>query len=92
MAALNVGVGPCQGVSSPHQGEYSPPHGHRSFNISFVLFTVRTGGRLLPVSVIQGPGHSFINEDPTIFQEDLNTTCARVSRPRQFPSVSLPTS
>ena len=24
--------------------------------------------------------------------EDLNTTCARVTRPRQFPSVSLPTS
>ena len=24
--------------------------------------------------------------------EDLNTTCARVARPRQFPSVSLPTS
>ena len=53
---------------------------------------MRNGGRLLPVSVIQGPGHSFINEDPTIFMEDLNTTCARVTRPRQFPSVSLPTS
>ena len=52
---------------------------------------MRNGGRLLPVSVIQGPGHSFINEDPTIFMEDLNTTCARVTRPRQFPSVSLPT-
>ena len=56
------------------------------------LFTVRNGRRLLPVSVIQGPGHSFINEDPTIFMEDLNTACARVTRPRQFPSVSLPTS
>ena len=52
---------------------------------------MRNGGRLLPVSVIQGPGHSFINEDPTIFMEDLNTTCARVARPRQFPSISLPT-
>ena len=53
---------------------------------------MKNGGRLLPVSVIQGPGHPFINEDPTIFMEDLNTTCARVTRPRQFPSVSLPTS
>ena len=106
VAALNVDVSPHQGVSGPrqgvlvlaegncgpHRGEYGSPHKHRSFNISFIIFTVRTGGRLLPVSVIQGPGHSFTNEDPTIFQEDLNTTCARVSRPRQFPSVSLPTS
>ena len=106
VAALNVDVGPHRGVSGPHRGvpvlvegncgphggEYGSPHKHQPFNISFIIFTVRTGGRLLPVSVIQGPGHSFTNEDPTIFQEDLNTTCARVSRPRQFPSVSLPTS
>ena len=98
VAALNVDVGPCQGVPVPtegncgsHRGEYGSPHKHRSFNISFIIFTVRTGGRLLPVSVIQGPGHSFTNEDPAIFQEDLNTTCARVSRPRRFPSVNLPT-
>ena len=106
VAALNVDVSPCRGVSGPcqgvpvptegncgpRQGEYGSSHRHRSFNISFIIFTVKTGGRLLPVSVIQGPGHSFTNEDPTIFQEDLNTTCARVSRPRQFPSVSLHTS
>ena len=106
VAALNVDIGPRRGVSSPCQGvlvpaegncgpcqgEYGSPHRLQSFNISFIIFTVRTGSRLLPVSVIQGPGHSFTNEDPTIFQEDLNTTCARVSRPRQFPSVSLPTS
>ena len=53
---------------------------------------MRNGSRLHPVSVIQGPGHSFINEDPTIFMEDLNSTYARVARPRQFPSVSLLTS
>ena len=53
---------------------------------------MRNGGRLLLASVIQGPGHSFISEDPTIFMEDLNTSCARVTRIRQFPSVSLPTS
>ena len=105
VAALNADVGPRQGVSGPcrgvpvpaegncgpHRGEYGSPHKHRSFNISFIIFTVTTGGRLLPVSVIEGPGHSFTTEDPAIFQEDLNTTCARVSRPRQFPSVNLPT-
>ena len=105
VAALNVDIGPRRGVSSPRQGvvvpaegncgpcrgEYGPPHKHQSFNISFIIFTVRTDGRLLPVSVIQGPGHSFTTEDPAIFQEDLNTTSTRVSRPRQFPSVNLPT-
>ena len=97
--ALNVDIGPWQGVSVPATGLPVPAKGNAvlSMGIGSLIFllsfsTVRTGGRLLPVSVIQGPGHSFINEDPMIFQEDLNTTCARVSRPRQFPSVSMPAS
>ena len=41
-------------------------------------------------SVIQGPGHNFASEDPTIFLEDANiTTGERVARPRQYPQVLL---
>ena len=40
-------------------------------------------------SVIQGPGHNFASEDPTIFLEDI-TTGERVARPRQYPQVLLP--
>ena len=100
-----MSVGPRQGVPVPTEGFPVPTEGntvpvegntvlHTDIGpLIFILslFSVRTGGRLLPVSIIQGPGHSFTTEDPAIFQEDLNTTCARVSRPRQFPSVNLPT-
>ena len=42
-------------------------------------------------SVIQGPGHSFASEDPTIFLEDANiTTRERVAKSRQYPQVLLP--
>ena len=41
-------------------------------------------------SVIQGPGHIFASEDPTIFLEDANfITGERVARPRQYPQVLL---
>ena len=42
-------------------------------------------------SVIQGHGHNFASEDPTIFLEDANiTTGERVARPRLYPQVLLP--
>ena len=45
----------------------------------------------MATSVIQGPGHNFASEDPTIFQEDVSiTTRERVTRPRQYPQVLLP--
>ena len=45
----------------------------------------------MATSVIQGPGHDFASEDPTIFLEDANiTTGERVARPRQYPQVLLP--
>ena len=45
----------------------------------------------MATSVIQGPGHNFASEDPTIFLEDANiTTGERVARPRQYPQVLLP--
>ena len=45
----------------------------------------------MQTSVIQGPGHNFASEDPTIFHEDANiTTGERVARPRQYPQVLLP--
>ena len=83
---------PAKGIPVPAKGIPVIHMGTGLLNSLSSLFTVRNGGRLLPVSVIQGSGHFFINEDPTIFMEDLNTTCSRVTRPRQFPSVSLPTS
>ena len=83
---------PAKGIPVPTKGIAVLHMGNGPLISLSSLFTVRNGGRLLPVSVIQGPGHSFINEDPTIFMEDLNTTYARVTRPRQFLSVSLPTS
>ena len=44
----------------------------------------------MPTSVIQGPGHNFAAEDPTIFLEDTNiTTGEKVVRPRQFPQVFI---
>ena len=47
--------------------------------------------QLMATSVIQGPGHNFASEDPTIFLEDQNiTTGERVTRPRQYPQVLLP--
>ena len=45
----------------------------------------------MQTSVIQGPGHNFASEEPTIFLEDANiTTGERVARPRQYPQVLLP--
>ena len=45
----------------------------------------------MATSVIQGPGHNFASEDPTIFLEDANiTTGEKVTRPRQHPQVLLP--
>ena len=45
----------------------------------------------MATSVIQGPGHNFASDNPTIFLEDATiTTGEKVTRPRQYPQVLLP--
>ena len=62
----------------------------RGTHIDFT-FSVRNDGSLLPTSVIQGPGHNFATEFPSVFLEDSQViTGERVTRARQYPSIQLP--
>ena len=94
----NLLTGPRWRVPVPDRGEPVPDRGvvvlHRGKQFSIIVqcpFSVRNSGQLMPTSVIQGPGHNFAAEDPTIFLEDTNiTTGEKVVRQRQFPQVFIP--
>ena len=73
------------------QRENGPLEREVVFYCCSLSISVRTRGQLMVTSVIQGPGHNFVSEDPTIFLEDANiTTGERVVRPRQYLQVLLP--
>ena len=85
------GTGAQQRVTSSQRRVISPPERVMVLHYHQLSISVRNRGQLMATSVIQGPGYNFASEDPTIFLEDQNiTTGERVSRPRQFPQVLLP--
>ena len=85
------GTGPQLRGTSSQQRVIGPPERVTVLHYYSLSISVRNRCQLMATSVIQGPGHNFASEDPTIFLEDANiTTGEKVIRPRQYPQVLLP--